>query len=275
MPPYPPPTHARTPVEMAIEMIGQWAEKADARLKALENRVAYAIQNGTAGTPAGTFTVALFGKQADFTTALRFFTAAGATLINIGQQSDGTYSSQQYDTAGNLRVVMGQMPASTFGRGGDYALLVANADGTSQELLPMVSSTNSGTASTTGTSYVSSVNLPSVTATFGASGDAWVEASAALGVAAAAGLSQGAELELYIDSGAHTYQGFLQYYIAMSSGTVAPEGAAGCSYRGQLSKLLGTTLAANQTHTFTLRIASLIAGSTAYSSATTLTVQPI
>lgn len=246
MPEYPPQLHGSNPFEQLLETMAIALGELDRRLKAQENRTAYPIQDGTAGTPAGTVPISIYGKQ-----------------------SDGTVSATFWDKASpqNKRLVLGQMPKSGVGssRAGDYGLLLANSDGTFQEYLPAVSNFTTAVVSTASTSYVSLAGSPQVSATLGASGDAFVEVGMFVQTTAAntSGLAR-----LNIDSGTTFSSQIVQVSDSASDIGITT------FFKAQLSQLLGTTLTPGS-HSFALQYRSSLGTATQSFEAISITVTPI
>jgi hypothetical protein len=175
--------------------------------------------------------------------------------VQIGwDQATNSYGVTIYDPAGNKRVVLGELES------GDHGLELYDLTGNSQELLPALDDYAGTTLSTASTSPVSLSGSPTVTIDTGASGDAEITAGAFVGYPTAGS----ATAYLLIDGGT-------PHSIFGGSGSSASAGNFQSTRR--LSTWLGSTIAPDATHTFTMQYEA--GGGTGNFSANYLKVQPL
>jgi hypothetical protein len=179
----------------------------------------------------------------------------GTMRVSVGwHQADNSYGVTIYDPSGNKRVVLGQLP------NGDHGIELYDLTGNSQELLPALDDYAGSTLSTTSGTPVSLSGSPTVTIDTGASGDCEITAGAFVGYPTAGS----ANAYLLIDGGT-------PHSIFGMSGSSA--GAGNVQSTRRLSTWLGSTIAPDASHTFTMQYEA--GGGTGNFSANYLKVQPL
>ena len=185
-------------------------------------------------------------------------------LQNLRQEIDALASQQTWratDKTGLVRTTGGLLP------NGDFGILLTDAAGNQQELLPAVSQYVSSLLSTTSSSYATIGGSPAVTVTIGASGDCNVTTSCSINVPTGGG--QGG-VSITANGGTNTYQVLQFGYPTVAGGNVNIAGSVSSTIRW--SQLTGSTLSPGS-HTFGLYYISP-SGTTSYG-LNFLSVQPI
>lgn len=184
------------------------------------------------------------------------------TLIQWMQQMQQRMSAIEQsfqgvkDANGRTRMKSGLLP------NGDFGILLIDAQGNQQELLPAVSDYHDGTLSTASATPVSLVGSPSVTVVIGASGDCKITCGSFIGV----GSNASGIVYLQIDGGAST--------SILELSDADPSGAAAANVQStrKYSQWTGGTLTPGS-HTFGLLYSS--SSGTSNFSSNWLEVQPI
>lgn len=220
---------------------------------------------GNVGTP-----VLQLGQQADGTYGLYLFGTTGEPLMKLNttglilESPSGVElialtdtGLTVYDSTGKQRAMLGLLPS------GDYGLAVQDPTGHSIEVWPPTAAYGNLTGTVSSTTPVAASGAPSVTAYFGASGDAIVTIGSYIGTPLTGGSGL---VYLSIDGGAANE--FIE------AGTPSAGVAENVSSTRRLSQWLGVTLTPNTSHTFSLEFSSTSGNPTTFA-ALSILVQPI
>ena len=174
-----------------------------------------------------------------------------AQQINLMQQQlQALQTQQQYvmvDKNGNLRLQLGLL------QNGDYGILMQDASGNHQELLPSVSAFENSALSLTGFGPSTISGSPSVTANIGASGNAKITLATQITLPASGGTSStpcyGAVLIVIDGSGAY---GEAYFGVRVGSAGNSVTGTASVAQVMSLQGLLNGGTLTEGSHTFSL-----------------------